>query len=254
MDTKELFMELNKVNFKDPKTLTKFISTYGLPTGEEIKGGNEEYKSFFKMDTFEFIKKLMPLKTIIELWNAIQENDLDSLAKFKKRFEIQAVSAQIDLLSENPDYKMQIDYETKKFLKENTPYTHDDFKMFFDMKDKDLVEIGYAHINALLNKQSIGQRRHLLTDVPCPENRKTVLKKKIVEAYSFKDLFEVAYFQLSQMIINGMKTKNCEHCGFPFEVTHERQRFCSPLFGRKRSTCENTYNQRIKRQRQKEKQ
>lgn len=60
-----------------------------------------------------------------------------------------------------------------------------------------------------------------------------------------------------QDIINLFPTeieyKTCEHCGKEFKVTHEKQRFCPTKPGRKRSTCENTYNQRIRRQRQKEK-
>jgi hypothetical protein len=70
---------------------------------------------------------------------------------------------------------------------------------------------------------------------------------------TFKDLFEVAYFQLSRAVIGNIKMSRCEHCGALFEVTHESRRFCPPLPKNKISSCQNAYNQRVKRKRKKAK-
>jgi hypothetical protein len=46
--------------------------------------------------------------------------------------------------------------------------------------------------------------------------------------------------------------KKCLECGKEFYQTHEKEKFCPPL-DTVRSRCENRYNQRLKRQRRKEK-
>ncbi|MGU3394065.1 hypothetical protein ACNHOZ_07915 [Priestia sp. D51] len=63
----------------------------------------------------------------------------------------------------------------------------------------------------------------------------------------FKDLFEAAYFFLTLSIYSNAEIQICENCGHLFEVTHKRQRFCSVLPGRKRSSCEMAYNNRLKK-------
>jgi hypothetical protein len=44
----------------------------------------------------------------------------------------------------------------------------------------------------------------------------------------------------------------CKNCGLEFYPRHRSQFFCPVEPGIKRSRCENTFNQRIKRQRRKE--
>lgn len=67
----------------------------------------------------------------------------------------------------------------------------------------------------------------------------------------FRNLFEVAYYQLTNAILNKAKFRKCMECGAIFEVTHESQKFCPPKLGNKRSTCENTFKVRKRRQSQK---
>ncbi|MDM5310351.1 hypothetical protein [Peribacillus frigoritolerans] len=64
----------------------------------------------------------------------------------------------------------------------------------------------------------------------------------------FKDLFDAAYFYLTLSIYSQAEMRLCEYCGHLFEVTHQRQRFCSVLPGRKRSSCEMAYNNRLKKE------
>jgi hypothetical protein len=249
-DTKELYTELNKVLIHQPKSVLKFIETYGLPMGRQIDAGNPDFKAIYEMKTYGFAERLERFKTIMSLWEAVQLNNTKVLEDYSKDFEHEARWAQMFSLQAFDD----IDEIDQQDLKEESAVAVPEYTLWLEVKDMNLIDRANALITALLNNESVGQSKTAFLDVPCNKNGKVVNKKKIVEAAYFEDLFEVAFFQLRQAIFNEMDVKTCEHCGFPFEVTHERQRFCPPLFGRKRSTCENTYNQRIKRQRQKEKQ
>lgn len=64
----------------------------------------------------------------------------------------------------------------------------------------------------------------------------------------FDDLFEAAYFYLSLSINSSAEMKPCKNCGHLFEVSHRRQKFCPVLPGRKRSSCEMAYNNRLKKE------
>ncbi|RSL29685.1 hypothetical protein D7Z54_29835 [Salibacterium salarium] len=62
----------------------------------------------------------------------------------------------------------------------------------------------------------------------------------------FDNLFEVAYFYLTQAVFNGAEMRVCQYCENLFEVTHQSQRFCPPVPNRKRSSCEMAYNNNTK--------
>jgi hypothetical protein len=251
-EAKELYMELNKVNLKKPESLMKFISVYGIPAGNKILGGNDEMKAFFQMNLMkDFIFKFVDLQKIIRYWKAIKEDDQETLEKAKKSFTLDAVGEQIEEYKKHEDYFVKNPDSGIEQLNEDA-LNAECHNIFMKVKDQKLKDIVIAYITVLLNKQSFGEIKTTVVDVPCKEKKKIVMKKKIVDAISFNDLFEVAFYQLRQAIFNDMQIKTCEHCGFPFEVTHERQRFCPPLFGKKRSNCENTYNQRIRRKTKKE--
>ena len=51
--------------------------------------------------------------------------------------------------------------------------------------------------------------------------------------------------EMNEKIIGAFQ--QCEECKRVFIKNHGNQRFCPPTY-QKRSKCENTYNQRIKRQ------
>lgn len=249
-DTKELYTELNKVRPIEPKSLLKFINTYGLINGLNIDEGNEDIKAIYRMSMKSFYEHWVPFKQIIFVWEAIKENNVNELEKYKDEFRLLAASRQLKTPTQNVDeIKSILKYSLSK---QEHPLAADSFKTWIQVKDEDLRIIAKAYISVLLNQQSTGQIKTTLIDIPCNKNGKTIFKKELVEAVFFKDLFEVAFYQLREAILNK-DIRKCEHCGFPFEVTHERQRFCPPLFGRKRSTCENTFNQRLKRKRMKEK-
>jgi hypothetical protein len=251
-EARELYMELNKVNFKDPETLTKFVATYGLPLGENIEAGNKENKVFYKMDVFDFIEKLVRFKEIMRIWQAIKENNHEVLEKTKKTFHLLSAKGLIEMSEEYMDYVIKNKVEILEFFNSNTPFSDEDFKLWNSVKDLGLQDIALAYIKLLFRKQYFGKMDTDLVDVPRNKNGKITMKKTLVDAVSFNDLFEVAFYQLRQLIFNEQEIRYCEHCKFPFEVTHEKQRFCPSVLGKKRSNCENTHNQRIRRQRKKE--
>jgi hypothetical protein len=245
-ETKELYLELNKVEFEQPETLLKFINTYGLPTGRNVDEGNKDVKVLYRMMMEDIELKLFHLKEIIEAWDALQTNNIEEMEKFKGRFELHSSLDQVG------EY-IVFDEEIADKSVENNNLTTNSFKLWLESKHFGLKDTIKAYITSLLNEQQLGEYKTVLIDVATKENNKVIYKKRIVDAVSFNDLFEVAFFQLRQLILKEMNFRRCDNCQSPFEPVHERQRFCSPLFGRKRSTCENTFNQRIKRQRQKEK-
>ncbi|WP_230160495.1 DUF6076 domain-containing protein [Peribacillus simplex] len=79
-----------------------------------------------------------------------------------------------------------------------------------------------------------------------------VLKGEFVPAISFPTLLDVAYFQLINSLYEGKSFNECLNCGLIFLAKHGHQKFCAPLPNRKRSTCENTFNQRQKRLRKRQ--
>jgi hypothetical protein len=83
-----------------------------------------------------------------------------------------------------------------------------------------------------------------------------VINGDYAPAIIFPSLIDVAYYQLSKALLEQKEFRRClrHDCNKLFIAQHGHQKFCAPLPGKKRSKCENTYNQRLKRQRQKEKQ
>ncbi|TYO97046.1 DUF6076 domain-containing protein [Desulfallas thermosapovorans] len=81
----------------------------------------------------------------------------------------------------------------------------------------------------------------------------------LAPAVEFDSLWDVAWFQFLQNLDKGIEYRQCPECGNLFVPEHGKQKFCPPVTDlkgnklTKRSTCENTWNQRKKRERNKEK-
>lgn len=75
----------------------------------------------------------------------------------------------------------------------------------------------------------------------------TMKEEGLVPTILFKDMFEFAYFYLFRAFYDKEETRVCENCGHLFQIRHQRQRFCSPLPFRKRSSCEMAFNNRRKK-------
>lgn len=74
-----------------------------------------------------------------------------------------------------------------------------------------------------------------------------LLNEEYVPSISFPTLLDVAYYQLINALFERKSFTKCKNCDSIFLAKHGHQKFCAPLPNRKRSTCENTYNQRQKR-------
>jgi hypothetical protein len=249
-DAKELYTELNKVDIHKPKSFLKFVETYGLPFGETIEAGNPDIKVFHSMNIEEFSERLDRYKEIFSYWKVAQNRNEKEMERLKKEFGNEALGG---LLLNSLGFEIDEVAHTEFGKKDSTVMTPE-YARWLEIKDKKPVDAIYQLISILVNEQYTERVQTSYVDVPCKRKGKVVYEKKMAPAVYLNDLFEVAYHQMTQSIYKEMKVGICEHCGFPFEITHERQKFCPPMLGRKGSTCENTHNKKIKRERKKERQ
>lgn len=270
----EMYLELNKLVLFDEKSLMKFLKNYGIAHNlttmdrEELivdstlfqKNDNEKF--LVEMDVIMFYEKVVQFKNLIRMWNDIKTNNVEALKNIKNEFE--AISTFHDKNEEIfTDHLSAKDYlefvltdlavfyqghETRQVLKDpniliNVKKKATELKNSWKkVKDSgDLQKIAFSYLNLKLKEIDSGV------------TATRFMNDKIVPAMKFNNLLEVAGYQLKQAIFKDYKLEECINCGALFEPKHASQKFCSPLPDRKRSTCENTYNQRLKRTRLKEK-
>ena len=270
-DTPELYLEMNKIVIYDEKSLMKFIKDYGLPYHLTMQfestlfQGNDTEKFILEMDVLLFYGKLVEFQKVLKMWNYIIEGNVSELTKIKHEFESLAEfhNKHQKLFMESLPLKEYVDFvftdsgnlyrggemgeviknyknDPDKLLKLNNK---SEIKTAWEQvkSDSNLKTIAFAYLGLKLKEIESGEPSHRLVD------------DNIVPAMRFNNLIEVAGYQLKQAIFKNQKLKRCDNCGALFEPRHASQKFCSPLPRRKRSTCENTYNQRLKRIRIKEK-
>jgi len=274
-DTPELYLEMNKINISDEKSVMKFIKNYGIPfnlsTRENENEGHfnsnlsfsNDYETFsVEMDALIFFKELVLFQHILKMWDEIAKENTEIMKELKREFENLATFNQRHQLLFNEalsseEYANYIFNDTKisfrggemkkvlEYFKRNPDKLLELNKKgdglnntWEQVKDEtDIKTIAYTYLNLKLK------------DLKAGETATRVINGKIVPAMKFSNLLEVASFQLKQAIFKDLKLEECINCGALFEPIHGSQKFCSPLPGRKRSTCENTFNQRKKRER-----
>ncbi|MFJ5625583.1 hypothetical protein ACIQD3_23575 [Peribacillus loiseleuriae] len=227
VNAKELYTEMNKIRPFDEKSLMKFVKRYGLPINEFIQERTDtlerlnytvkedEIKCFTDMDVIIFNHRLMKFKKCVKLWGDIKENNLNELQQIVEEFGL---------------------------------YIKDDFigpekkAIWNKVKDQPLLGIAKAYLSMLLNEGYAGRAATKFID------------GYIVPAIIFNDLIEVSYYQLTQTVFNDTKLVECHFCKDLFEPVHAKQHFCTKRMNEKRSSCENTFNQRVKYKNKKEKQ
>lgn len=249
-DAKELYTELNKIDIDNTKSIMKFVKNYGLPFGETIEAGNPDIKAFHTMNIEEFSQKLAKYKEIFGYWKVAQNKNPEEMEQLKKEFGNEALAG---LLANSLGFEID-EVDHKEFGKKDSTVMTPEYARWLEIKDRKPVDAIYQLISIMINEQYTKKEQTSYVDVPCKRKGKIVYEKKMAPAIYLNNLFEGAYSQLTQSIYKEMKIGLCKHCEFPFEITHERQIFCPPMLGRKGSTCENTFNKRIKRDRKKEKQ
>jgi len=244
-DTPELYLEMNKIEVLNDASLMKFIKNYGIPFDiqmndkeDELIGPislfpkNDTVKFNTEMDVLTFYEELLELQTSFKMWHCIKENNREYMQQVKDEF---ADFAQVFFTERTED----LSPEELAFLKANER-SSELIMTWEQVKNTDLQNIAFAYLNIKLKQRNSGKTSTRLAD------------GKIIPAISFNNLLEVASYQLKQAIFKDEKLEKCLNCGALFEARHAAQKFCSPLPGRKRSTCENTYNQRLKRLRKKQ--
>ncbi|WP_453992382.1 hypothetical protein [Bacillus nitroreducens] len=272
-DTPELYTELAKLDPLNEKDLLKFASEYGLPTNivsveltEELDfdntGFDPKYVTNDEMDILTFAQSLKEYKEAFNLWNAINENEMPILKHAKEAFKKKAIEAnrktkhdiykrflaedydvedlswdELEDEETKPNFYQLLEYYINNKIDSLILYEHSLWRSWNETKDKSLQQIAKKYLIHLLNSNESGQSSFAIQN------------NEIVPGVRFDDLLEVAFFQLSEAVTHRVKFRRCAHCRSLFEVTHEGRKFCPPLPGRKRSTCENTYNQRLKRER-----
>lgn len=132
----------------------------------------------------------------------------------------------------------------------------DVFSLFKALATQDYSQLEQYVFNTQQPDQSLKQHVQLLlhskldhVNVFSFQLSGSFFEQSIVPKTIFDSLIEASYFYLLLAIFNEADMKQCEHCSQLFEVTHKRQRFCPPLPGRKRSSCEMAYNNRLKKER-----
>lgn len=237
-----LFTEIQKIELFDIRSLRRFANVFGLPLGIDLSM-NSGLKAFDDMkdyNTFLYFgavpvtliyMELMEYKNIFNSFVAVKTNDakLARSINLKKEFVNEAGNVS------------RLDKERSRSIQSlNNEY------------------------ESLLNETDIKEEIELMQ---CRKNLAKTLTKKIaynskivdtldgdfLETKIYNNLFEIAYSQMKESLINNVELKKCDYCGHYFEPEHGTQRFCSPLPFRKRSSCENSYNQaKYKKRKQKE--
>ncbi|MFD1706218.1 hypothetical protein ACFSCZ_05530 [Siminovitchia sediminis] len=272
-NTPELYLEMNKINICDEKSVMKFIKNYGIPFNLSIQENDEHFNSNLsfindvetvsvEMNALLFFQELVKFQQILRMWNDIVEENAEIMTKIKHEFENQATFNQ----------RHQALFREALSSEEYANYIFNDSKLFLRGGElKKVYEAFKGNPDKLLELNKVGDELNntwervkdetdiktiaftylnlKLKDLEAGETATRVIDGNIVPAMKFNNLTEVASFQLKQAIFKDLKLEECINCGALFEPIHGSQKFCSPLPGRKRSTCENTFNQRKKRER-----
>lgn len=258
-DTPNLYTEMAKIEYFDTPSLLKFIQNFGLPMGDDLFS-TENYKvAHFKLNLFEFYFYLYHLKQTINVYEAIITNDRFKLNRYAKKFE-EYVSNEFK--SAGLNYLETLKNTNKTDNRPDLTFKKEELKRIQQAPDIVKEYFGYSNSKkdqktALRNQPVIDQVNHylveLLNDLRKGDSSFRIIKNKRMPGTTFYNLTEVAYYQVSRHIAINGDFKRCEYdkCGAIFEVTHESRRFCPPLPGNKISTCQNSYNQRMKRKRRK---
>ncbi|MGE8020120.1 hypothetical protein ACQKOM_14585 [Peribacillus frigoritolerans] len=211
LDMEALYTELAKLEPFNDKKLLEFSKIFGLPTGQFVAMG----------------------------WDAVFENN----------YILKQFSFLLPLYLKLASYRYI--FNGWLALKEN----NESIILEFENRYKHYLEAELSRLEIPKERGGFAEKLpEIITVFLNEKGPKRILEpinSKIIQKFNFSDLFDIAYYQLSQAMLNDSSFKRCELCGHPFEVIHEGRRFCPPLPGRKRSTCENTFNQRLKRAKKK---
>lgn len=233
---KGLFTEMAKVEIFNHASLRRFSNVFGLPTGIDISrksglkalDGLKDYNTFlyFGASPITLIDmELMEYKNVFNSFIAVKTGNAKLAKKINARKDFVNEARKIsEVEKERVRLIERLRIEYMEALGEI------EVGMTFDEK-AELMRCRKDLANKLTKKVAFNTK---IVDT---------LDGRFLETKIYSNLFEIAYNQIKNSLINNAEIKECEYCGHYFEPEHGTQRFCSPLPFRKRSSCENSYNQ-----------
>jgi hypothetical protein len=259
-ETPNLYTEMAKIKFFDIPSLKRFIENFGLPYGLDLFATDKYSVLHYEVDLFEFYDMLDDYKKALDIFVSLKSNNQKKIKKYAEEFKEYIKEESYEFISDS--LKTIMDSKIHKLSMEEHEFDNysDYVEFYFQILENEASEIkkmpGIAEKwrnieNSSPEKLANHYLVELLNDLSKGNSTFTIINDKIHPATTFRSLFEVACYQLSRAVIGNVDMKPCENCGALFEVTHESRRFCPPLPGHKISTCQNTYNQRMKRKRKK---
>ncbi|MBY0124490.1 hypothetical protein [Bacillus sp. S/N-304-OC-R1] len=260
-ESPNLYTEIAKIEYFDIPSLTKFIENFGLPFGLDLFPTDIYSVFHYELDLFGFYNTLYEYKKTLNVFEALQTNNKTKIneyaEEFKKYVESEmnkGISGSVDTLM---DFKIIKKLEHEEGLKNYSDFSKRYYEIFreeaFQIKQiPNVVKRWYEIEDAPPEFKARHYLVELMNNWDKGNSTYAIIDGQIHPGTTFNDLIEVAYYQLSCAVIGNIELRRCENCNSLFEVIHESRRFCPPLPGVKISTCQNTYNQRIKRKRKKD--
>jgi len=252
-----LYTELAKIKYFDIDSLSKFVKNYSIPLGEKLFSKDDYKVLTYKMDLFKFYQELYDFKKALNIYTALQSNDEIKIAQYSEEY-IHYIEKEAKPIFKEAFLK-QIELSHNEIMQRAKESGLDKTDVFLDYLQNNVdIDISSGIIDKwhkIKDESPEIKTKNYLTDlINNWERGKTiyaVVANQIRPGVSFKNLFEVAYYQLCQAITGNTELRECKNCGNLFEVDDDRRNFCPPLPGRKISSCQNTFNQRMKRKRKK---
>ncbi|MED3799142.1 hypothetical protein P4604_17340 [Lysinibacillus capsici] len=233
-----LFTELAKVELFDTNSLKKFTKNFGIPIGVDLskKSGYVDLLDFKKYNTFLYFgaapialiyKELVEYQNIFNMFVAVKTNDKKLANAIYARKKLVQEIAEIGRFSKDILEKRALSKKTyeQNIIENNDPLSLALCRKYLSEAITEKVAINSKIVNSI--------------------------DGDFFEIKLYNNLFEIAYNQIKDSLLNNTEIKKCEHCGHFFESTHGKQRFCPPLPFKKRSSCENSYSQQIRRTKEK---
>lgn len=248
-DAPELYAELAKLELSDTKGVLKFIQNYGLPVESGEVGFVDHQNLIFTCTNLnDFSEELKLYKTLFKAWASIQSGNKNELLEIRDKYYKMVNMLSIFNMTSHADRVLS--QENGEFI---------DVSFTAKGKDHSLAEenkrMNQDDLQAIAKKYVV----YLLNQVPAGKNQFEIINNEIRPSIHFSNLFEAAYYQLSKAMVNNTELKRCEFCKSLFQPEHGHQKFCSPRLPnqskskhKKRSSCENAHNQKLKRQRRKQ--
>lgn len=246
-----------KINIENEDSILKFCSIYGLlaPRSLSLENNTLFPSSYFDRlkDDYQHLKQLglrnyynlAPNELFMEyttnylqieldlfknqvqefqsaqkLWNAIINKDEKTMHYYVEKF--------------NDEFGYIFDKQASEKLDNiNAAHGISTFEFWRYLHASSLEEKAYGYLLITINKARSGTNESL-----------QLHSGKAVPSVTFRSPIDAAWWLLTRAISWKKPYKQCKYCGTFFIQEHGRREFCPPLYGQKRSSCQNAYSHR----------